>query len=318
MQSLQLSGSYFDVGYSNGIALKELGFVPPRANSVEIRFARQCVPEIKRSFPEVLEEIEGLGFALKSNYKDILAMVLTNGVVSGDHSVVFAAGSGSGSKRGVLLARNYNRHKKFANQFVQAKTRPSRAYASLANTDTAVGRQDGMNSEGLAVAGSGVLSGPVRLGMSPTLSIRHVLDKAGTVGDAVELLSNTKHARGFNFVVADRSGKIALVEAGAGSVTARAVEGRFIAATNHFQTGNDIKAGDTVTRHKRLSALIGGTERLNAESAMRILSDHGGICEHPESSEFKTVWSSVFSTKDGTLTASEGNPCTSKYREFKI
>ena len=321
MQSLQLSGNYFDVGYKSGLALKELGFVPRHANSVEVRFAQECVPEIKKSFPEMLEEIEGLGFALKCNYKDVLSMVLTNPVISEDHSTVFAAGSGVAPRRAALLAGNYNRHYRYTGHHLRIKAGPKGAYQSIGNTDMAVGRQDGMNSKGLAVSGTSVSGGQIKPGMGPALLVRQALDRCSGVDEAVKLLSGAKHARAFNFLLADSSGRMAMVEASPRAVNVKVADKGIMVATNHFQSrrmaGGAVPQDDTVSRHRRVVSLIPG--KIDAEAALGVLSDHKGrICEHLNSSEFGTVWSGAFSTKDGTYVATEGNPCTGKRKSYKL
>jgi predicted choloylglycine hydrolase len=320
MQGLQLSGGYFDIGYKSGLALKELGFVPRHANSVEVRFAQECVPEIRKSFPEMLEEIEGLGFALKCNYKDVLSMVLTTPVISEDHSTVFAS-AGLTKSSPALLAGNYNRHYRYTGHHLRIKAGPKGAYASIGNTDMAVGRQDGMNSEGLAVSGASVSGGQIKPGMGPALLVRQALDRCASVDEAARLLSGAKHARAFNFLLADGSGKVALVEASPRAVNVKLADTGTMVATNHFQSrrmaGGSIPRDDTVSRHRRVLGLVPG--KVDAEAALKVLSDHKGrVCEHLNSSEFGTVWSGAFSTRDGTYVATEGNPCTGKRKSYKV
>lgn len=321
MRSLQLSGSYFDIGYNSGIALKGLGFVPRHANSVEVRFAHDCVKELKRSCPEMLEEMEGLGMALKCNYKDVLSMVLTDPALSEDHSTVFALGKDMASKRTAMLAGNYNRHYRHTGHPFRIRSSPKGAYSSIGNTDIPIGRHDGMNSKGLAISGSCVPGGQIKPGMAPSLLIRQALDRCATVDEAVELLSKAKHARQFNFVLADNAGRMALVEASPSSTNVKLYKEGVVVATNHFQSrktmGGASTGNDTVSRHRRVRGLITG--KVGEEGAFGVLSDHKGrICEHPGDSEFSTVWSSVFSTKDKTYSATEGNPCAAKRKTYRL
>jgi predicted choloylglycine hydrolase len=75
-----------------------------------------------------------------------------------------------------------------------------------------VGREDGMNQTGLAIAGSEVPSKNVKPGIIYTLLIRGVLDRCSTVDEAVAILTKAKHARAMKNEIAHRSGKFAYVE----------------------------------------------------------------------------------------------------------
>lgn len=320
MHNMRLSGSYYSIGFSCGKELRASGFTVPHANSVDIRFARDSMQEVRQVFPDVVDEIEGLGLGLKANYKDVVAMVLTNHVIHDDHSVAFAAGSGVISGGATLLARNYNRHIRRPGHNMAIRVNPKGALASIANTDTPIVRQDGMNSKGLAVAGSSVPGGAVGVGMAPTLMMRALLDTCADVGSAVHLLSEAKHARGFNFILADRFGTIALVEVGPKHFEHKSFTKGFVVAANHFQTTGKAKGlDDGASRYMRLKSLIESTKTLNANSAISALSDHKGmICEHGGESGFSTVWTSVFSTGKGKIIHSEGTPCTAERKEYEI
>lgn len=321
MHNLRLSGSYYDIGFNCGKELRTAGFAVQHANSVDVRFARDSMHEVRRVFPEVADEIEGLGLGLKANYKDVVAMVLTNHIVHEDHSVAFAAGKGVASGRGSLLARNYNRHYRRTGHNMSIRANPKGALASFASTDTPVVRLDGMNSAGLAVAGSTVPGGKVGLGMSPTLMIRAVLDSCRDVDSAVRLLSDSRHAREFNFVVADRSGAMALAEAGPGHCDYRVFDKGLVIATNRFQIGKGRRASgsDAAARHSRLRGLVGSAAAVGADAAISALSDHKGmLCEHGTDSEFNTAWTSVFSTRAGKVVQSDGHPCETERREYKV
>ncbi len=320
MHILRLSGSYYDVGFSCGRELRAVGFTVPHANSVDVRFARDSMHEVRRTFPEVVDEIEGLGLGLKANYKDVMAMVLTNHVIHDDHSIAFAVGRDSASGKGSLLARNYNRHYKRVGHDMAIKASPKGALASFASTDAPVVRQDGMNSAGLAVAGSTVPGGGVGLGISPTLAIRAVLDTCRDVDGALHLLSEMKHAREFSFLLTDRSGVIALAEVGPGHFDKKTYDKGIVIATNRFQIGNMWKgSADAATRHTRLKGLVGGIRSMSPEVAISALSDHKGmLCEHGKGSEFNTAWASVFSTRRGRIVRSDGHPCETERKEYSV
>ncbi len=327
MDTLPLSGDYFEMGHYYGSLLKSVGFVPPRANSANLRFASASFRDVRRFLPELAEEIEGIGFALKGNFRELLALVLTTNAISNGRCTVFAAGKGHTQNRNVVLARNYDKHYRHSGKYLRFKTVPKNALASIANTDIMVGREDGMNQAGLAIAGSEVPSKNVKPGIIHTLLIRGVLDRCSTVDEAVELLTKAKHARAMNYVIADRSGKFAYLEATSGATNAKVMKEGFVVATNHFQNRSmmdfeDVsqRQSDTFTRSKRVQSLIAGKKSLlDHNLALKFLSDHKeNVCGHIESVGFNTVWSTVFSPADGIITTSDGHPCNSPYRQYRI
>ncbi len=317
MHRLRLSGTYFDIGFKCGRELKAAGFIVPHANSVQVAFSQESIHEVRRVFPDIIEEIDGLGLGLKANYKDTLAMILTNNVVHDDHSVAFAIG-GRKAHEGSLLARNYNRHYKHAGHNMVIKASPRGALASIASSDVPVARQDGINSAGLAIAGSSVKSDHVENGFAPTLAIRAALDTCRDTSSAVQFLTDIKHARNFNFVLADKSGAVGIVEAGPKHLRSKTLLNGSIVATNYFQSARS-KGKGASARDTMLKSLVDTSALADAKKAMDILSDHRGmLCEHGADSEFSTVWASVFLPHKSNVVHAEGNPCSSNRRKYSL
>jgi predicted choloylglycine hydrolase len=212
-------------------------------------------------------------------------------------------------------------------RYLRFKTQPKNAYGSIANSDIMVGREDGMNEKGLAIAGSEVASKTVKPGIMHTLLIRGVLDRCSNVDEAVELLTKAKHARAYNYVIADKSGKFAIVEATPEATNAKIFNEGTAVTTNHFQSKNmgefedaSKRPSDTLSRSKRVYGLINSKKGLlDHKTALKILSDHKeNVCGHTENVGFNTVWSTVFSPGEGVLTTSDGHPCNSPYKQYRI
>ncbi len=143
----------------------------------------------------------------------------------------FAALNGSD----IVFGRNYDsyRYKEYRESYV---TRPKDAYSSLGQSDIFIGREDGVNENGLAVAISFVAPAKVEPGVNFALAARCVLDKCASVDEAVKKLSATSFATANNYLLADRDGKMAVVEASPERVRVRGPEPdtQYILATNHF------------------------------------------------------------------------------------
>lgn len=89
----------------------------------------------------------------------------------------------------------------------------------------------GMNSDGLAVGINLVLGGRWRPGLPPYLAVRHVLDNAGSVDEALEILKGLRLASSRSLMLCDRRGA-AYAEFMDGRV--QVAEGRRLLHTNHF------------------------------------------------------------------------------------
>ncbi len=321
MEILSSAGDYFRMGYAIGISLRKKGFMPPRANLVTHRFAKDSLIEVRKLFPELIEEINGMSNALQCNYKDLLSMVLTTNVVFGDRSTAFAVGRKKPVKN--LLAVNYGRHFRNSGPLLRFSSRPKNGLASIGSTDSVVGRHDGMNEAGLAIAGAGVASKSIKPGIIPSVAMRYVLDKCKNVDEAVAVLRDIKHARGFNFVIASPD-KIALVEAAPGAINAQILRGGVLIAANHFgakMRGLEHRAQrprDTLARAAAIDAALRMARKADSAAVAEILKDHkAGVCAHG-SSDYETAWSSIFIPADSRAALADGRPCTFGYKEYTI
>ncbi|MDQ0779976.1 isopenicillin-N N-acyltransferase-like protein [Streptomyces aurantiacus] len=89
----------------------------------------------------------------------------------------------------------------------------------------------GMNSDGLAVGINLVLGGPWRPGVPPYLAVRHLLDSAGSVDEALDVLGGLRLASSRSLMLCDERGA-AWVEAMDGRT--RVMRDTTLVHTNHF------------------------------------------------------------------------------------
>lgn len=327
METVTLTGDYFSIGSQYGNYLKNIDFTVPHTNSGSLAFANESFKILRRSIPELAEEIEGLGYSLKGNFKELLASVLTANVLADGRHTIFAAGKDMTNDNGVILARNYDKHKSLKSKNLRIRTEAFNAYRNIGNTDVLVGRQDGMNEKGLAVAGCDVPSKTVKPGIAPSLLIRAVLDRYSDVNEAANFLTEAKHARAFNYVLADKNGRFGVVEAAPESTNREILNEGSLVVTNHFRSRDmagfeDVskRSIDSISRASRVNKLVSSAKsKLDHDKGFEILADHKeNVCGHAESIEFNTVWSNVFSPSKGIISTLEGHPCSSSYKRYKI
>jgi predicted choloylglycine hydrolase len=321
-----VKGSYHDMGYRYGTVLYNHGFRVSDQSSEKLDFGRKSESEVKRVFPEVLEEIAGFADACHTSHEQLAAFMFSIGAFKPEPMCsAFAAASGSDP----LFGRNYDFYYSFKRYTESYLTCPKNGYWSLGDSDVFIGREDGVNEKGLAVAITGVADTVIEPGISFVLAARCVLDKCANVEEAVKTLSDAHHSANMNFLLADREGGMAVVEASADRVKVRKPEegDSFIVCTNHFvhpemQDREDQKERsgsnwDSVPRYATIyNTLKKQRGKIDVKEAQRILSNHSGyVCSHQKRIKLGTLWSVTATLKQPQVFRAEGHPCRTRYRQ---
>jgi predicted choloylglycine hydrolase len=311
------------MGFRYGSALRKHGFKLPEVSAQVLESGDACEVEVSKHFPEVLEEIRGFAEGCQLNYEPLRSFILTVGLVEPPKRCsIFSAADSSK----VMFARNYDFYYRFSKHTESYLTAPKGGYKSLGTSDVFVGREDGVNENALAVGISSVSSTSTGPGMSFVLAVRYILDKCKSVQEATEFLTRIRTATANNYLLADRSGSMVVVEAAHERVNVRKPENgaRFVAATNHFvseemralenldkRPPDSEKRYDAITR--ALSQTIGGLEQ---KAIKEILSDHAGlVCSHIETIQLGTLWSIIANLTKLKILRAEGHPCNTKFQQ---
>jgi predicted choloylglycine hydrolase len=314
------------MGHIYGTLLYKHGFRVTVQSKEKLDFAAESEPEVRRGFPEILDEIRGFAEGCRASNEDMAAFMLTIGAFKPQPMCSsFAAFNGSST----IFGRNYDffySFKKFTESYLTA---PKGAFVSLGHSDVFIGREDGINENGLAIAMTGASDKIVKPGVSFVLAVRFVLDKCMNVKEASESLSGMHASANANFLLADSSGDMAVAEVSPDKVMIRKPENgeNFVVCTNHFvlpemQRYEDlerrrIENWDTIPRYTAISEGICKAGReMNLEAAKRIMSDHVGyVCSHQDKIKLGTLWSIVADLGNLDVFRAEGNPCRIKYKE---
>jgi len=302
------------------------GFRVTAQSKEKLDFAVKSEPKVKRVFPEILDEIRGFAEGCHASYEDLAAFMLTIGAFKPQPMCSsFAAFNGSD----VIFGRNYDffySFKKYTESYLIA---PENAFINLGHSDVFIGREDGINENGLAIAMTGVSDRTVKPGVSFVLAVRSVLDKCANVRDASRSLLDMHASANANFLLADNAGDMAVAEVSPDKAVIREQEDDddFIVCTNHFvlpemQQYEDLERRkaenwDTIPRYIAISEGIRKAGRkMNVEAAQRIMSDHTGyVCSHQNRIKLGTLWSITAGLKNLDVFRAEGNPCRTKYKE---
>ena len=302
--------------YKHGFRVSELP-------SEKLDFGRKSEKEVKRVFPEVLEEIKGFADACHTSYENLVAFILTIGAFKAEPMCsAFAAYNGSD----VVFGRNYDFYYSFKKFIESYLTCPKDGYWSIGHSDIFVGREDGISEKGLAVAITGVApKKPVKPGINFPLATRLVLDKCATVKEAAKTLSSAHFTRTNNYLLADREGNMVVVEASQEKVRARKPkeDEPFIVCTNHFLHPEMLnmekqkeRCWDSMPRYTTIyNALEQQSGKIDIKTAQKILSNHSGyVCSHQRNIKLGTLWSIIATLKKPQILRAEGHPCRAKYK----
>lgn len=320
----RLRGAYYEMGAKYGGRLAKHGFKLPQVDEETLALGMKCEEEVKRVFPEILDEVRGLAEAIHEPYGKAAAFILTVGYGKPMGCSGFACVNDSR----VFFGRNYDFYYRFGKYSESYLTRPKGAYASLGNTDVFLGREDGVNEHGLAISMHFVSAQLGTPGINFPVAVRYVLDKCRETGEAVNFLTHAKFLTANNYLVADKSGEMAVVEACPAATQVRRPENgeTFIAATNHFvhtemKRFEDVskRDPDSETRYstilRSLREVRGG---VTGSIAKRILSSHEGrVCSHMDYIKLGTLWSQIVELQRLTILRAEGQPCKTEYRSDK-
>ena len=154
---------------------------------------------------------------------------------------------------------------------------------------------------------------------------RLLLSRARSIDDAIELVQAYPRAYHGNFIFADASGEVALVEISTQSmhVETRSTDG-LIARANHWisdamrHIGCDNPAVSSIHRYRRARTLLKAQRHgIDASSLRAVLADHGGreetgysICAHGSAEHWGgTVSSEIIEPRAGRFWYCYGWPC---------
>jgi predicted choloylglycine hydrolase len=308
------------MGVKYGTVLGKHGFKLPQVDEESIALGLKCEAEVKKVFPDALEEARGIADAIHEQYEKLAAFILTVGYGKPIGCSAFA----SLDESRIIFGRNYDFYYKFGRYSESYLTRPRGAFASLGNTDVFLGREDGVNEKGLAISMHFVSSQLGTSGINFPLAVRYVLDKCANTAEALDFLTHAKFLTANNYLIVDRSEALAVVEACPVRAKVRRPENgeKFIVATNHF-VHPDMKQFEIVAKRDPDSEIRYDTilrtlreNRLHVSEsvAKRILSNHEGrVCSHLDYIKLGTLWSQITDLKRLRVIRAEAQPCKTKY-----
>jgi predicted choloylglycine hydrolase len=321
----RVKGTYYEMGHAYGTILHNHGFKISEQSGETLQFWKESKSEVKRIFPEIIEEIKGFADACHCPYAHLAAFMVSIGVLNRPMCSAFAAFNGAD----IILGRNYDFYYRFKKYIESYLTCPQKGFWSIGHTDVFIGREDGINEKGLGIAMIGVPNAVVRPGINFPLITRYILDKCCTVEEAITRIRDRHFSTSSNYLLADKKGDMAAVEASPEKVKVRRPRNGepFIVCTNHFmhpemqdrlgQKKRAVSNGDTLSRYTTIYGMLKEKEgKINVKDAEKILSDHTElVCAHQREFDLGTLWSLIAVLKGPKILRAEGSPCRATFKE---
>jgi len=188
----------------------------------------------------------------------------------------------------LLVGRNFDFEagSVFDENKIIARFRPDRGYAFLSVAWPGMaGAVTGINERRIFCSLNGAHSADKdNIGTPVSIVVRQVLQYAGTLDEAIAILTDAQVFVSDSFLLADGgNGTAAVVEKSPGRTAVRRMDDRVLLQANHFECAefaNDegnreyMDVGTSVKRHRRLAQLV--TTEMTPEKAVAILRDTSG------------------------------------------
>ena len=223
----QYRGASYDIGYRQGQQINEslIDMFSGIINEDEIDIV--ALKNIYSMYaPHLLEELYGIADAMDIPFR----------------KAVLFSGYGAPEIQGMgcssivshhMLVRNYD----FSPEVYDARlvfVQPDEGYASVGHSLHVMGRTEGVNEKGLAVALHFVNSKETQNGFTAASVIRILLDTCENTDQAVNMIKQLPHSWSYNFSIGDALGNTVVVEESPFEIKVR-TDTDLLFCTNHFQ-----------------------------------------------------------------------------------
>jgi hypothetical protein len=342
---LRLHGSPFEVGFAHGAAragvlrafidddLCRINKLAPAAVTLADLGAELAgyAAAIEAAVPALAEEIAGLASGARIAPQEAVLLQVRREIIG--YQAIPARGDcttyaslSAGPSRSPVLAQTVDLNGNLDDQIaVLDITLSGSARRALVLSFGGLLGYLGINSDGLAIGLNLVLGGRWHPGVPPYLAIRHLLDSAGSVDEALTILRGLPLASSRSLTLCDRS-SLACVEILGGE--ARVTAGAQSAHTNHY-LHPDFAAADELNIFARNSSLLrlkSCRAALAAAAAGIGVEEHFGLLTQPaicvgdtgDIRRERTVAAVVMLPEQGELHVRPGDPSASSTQGFAM
>lgn len=316
----RLYGMFYEMGLKYGTLLYEkANFVIPEITKEKREFGLTSYKELKNFYPEIIEEIEGFAKGIKDKPENLGAFLLSLGIFDTTAQCSVFAFKNNDS---VIVGRNYDMLFEFKKFTESSLIAPKDKLSYISQSDVFIGRSDGINEKGLSIAMSFVNGTKVQPGIGFHFIVRKVLENCSTTREAIKLIKSAKVSSANNFLIADKSGDLAVVESAPQKNVVRYPKPNenFIYITNQFVT-EEMRPFDkgsmawskSTERYGELKEQLMSVDEMSLLKAKEILS-HKCVCLDLKKEKFGTIWSVAANLNELIIERAETKPKINNYK----
>ena len=334
-----LSGSPREIGRQRGKAFRELLLaiaevtLTEKARAELLETAKHLERVLKKTYPELIEELRGMADTSGLSYDDVLLLNAW-----WDHPTAPSLGNCSNvsltnSEVGPILGSTLDIGRAVGRVMTVVKPRNGYAFADVGCRADMLGTARTINEKGLCVSSSSVPTTDRNWGFPWYIFHRVTVQYCSTVDEAIDLLQSLKPgiANTGRILFLDENGNTAVSDV---SATERAIiedEDGGLVTTNFFtaekmkkfDAGNEKLKADSRARYERMMSFIRSVDRSHAlEEMERLLRSHGegGLCQHgsPEVLEAHTANVTLPKRREMYVSQPIGPYCRSRFIKYKF
>lgn len=307
---------------------------PLHMDEFQLQHGMKSEKILREFFPEVCEEIRGVSNTVGADYLQLISWMLCMGCCMynlEDNIPVELRGctAFAYAKDGkTIYGRNNDLSPYLRDGSKSEIYAPDNGKRFNITTSSFINGEEGLNEHGLAVAMTFVMTrlGDIRPGFNSCFAVRYLLEKADSALQAIALLMELPIASNCNILIADKNGKMAVVECTPSVKKIREAEvfenGRLVCTVNSFISGEmkpcDAADGNDYDSSIRYMVVRESfSKHINGdliEKTKKLLKgDYGFMCQYDNVPDFETVWSSIFDLESLVIYRAEGDPRRKKF-----
>jgi hypothetical protein len=359
---IELTGSFYEMGHQHARQVQDLRprlaqFMRQRLRGLEPYKTelRPYIAELTAAWEEIAWPTmgmlrgmaEGLELKWEPFFRYTIASYLEDRVqrpAYGEGCTVWAASNTVTRHGAPLLAKTRDTRPghRFLQCLVRARSFEGYCYLYVTSAGSPAVLSSGMNEAGLAVADTHVGSLDIGPGVAHYSAMMEILEHHTSVASALDYLRQVPHMGDGTLVLADRTGGMAVFEAGHSAHSIILPERDFVVSTNHFR-GPQLRGcwadrsppelqGNSQNRYARVATALGAARGgVDANWAQKFMGDHGGsqptiaqrrqhaICRHSDIDPLSTTISAaLFLPQERTLLFANGQPCRVPFQAWSV
>jgi len=312
----RLKGNSYEAGKHYAEILYKNGFRFPKVTEEKLKFGESCKQILTDFDPHIVKEIQGFAEGCHSSFEEVSSFLLSIGVfeLAGQCSI-FSAFNG----KEMFIGRNYDMLFNLKNITESSLVCFDDKNKYVSHSDCFIGKVDGINEHGLFVGISSVPHDGIKPGLNFYFAVKYILENCCTVDEGIDVLKRFPSSVSNNYLLADRLGKMAVVEVTPNSYQVRLPTNNYIHCTNHHESTSLSESWNWSKSKERFETLDTrlkhNVHNMDLTIAQSIMSEtKGHVCLNLKEHHFGTLFSVIANLNTLDIRRAEGQPNRAKYK----